>query len=161
MQSDLHERARKLIDLACVAGISQDDEFWLHSHTIDCAECGEYAETTARVIHGLGSFSFDIEPGLIMQAKEAITHAAEVVATRRGVRRRFLAGGAVSALLTSIGSWASWEIGPFAAAQIQVSPWVWKLAVTLFSLPSFCVALLLILGWPYLAGSSEEGRRIA
>lgn len=161
MQNDLHERAHKLIDLACVAGISQDEESWLHSHTIDCTECREHAEATARVIHGLGSFSFDMEPGIGMQVQEAVTHAAEAFAIRRIVRRNFLAGAAISALLTGIGSWASWEIGPLVAAQIQISPWVWKLAVTLCSLPSFCIALLLILGWRYLAGSLDEGRGIA
>lgn len=161
MQNDLHERARELIDLACVAGVSRDDESWLRSHTADCSECRKYAETTARVIRGLGSFSFDTEPGLVMRVQEAITHAAEGVATRRRVRRRFLAGAAISALLTSIGSWATWEIGPFVGAQIHISPWLWKLAVTLGSLPCFCVALLLIFGWPYLAESLEEGREIA
>jgi hypothetical protein len=77
MNNDFHQRARILIDQARVAGISQEEESWLKNHTIGCTECRAYAEITARVIQGLGSFSFDMDPGLTANVQKAITRAAE------------------------------------------------------------------------------------
>jgi hypothetical protein len=156
MNNDFHQRARILIDQARVAGISQEEESWLKNHTIGCTECRAYAETTARVIQGLGSFSFDIDPGLAARVQKAITLAAETAAVRRFARRRFLAGGMIALLLTFTGSLASWEVGGLVVAHIQIAPWLWKTGVVLWSLPSLCVAFVLIFAWRYLAGNFNE-----
>jgi hypothetical protein len=140
MQNDSHQRARVLIDHARVAGISQEEASWLNGHTIGCPECRAYAETTAKVIQGLGSFSFDIDPRLTAHVQEAVARAAEALAARRLVQRKFFAGAAIAALMTCIGSLASWEIGALVAAQIQIAPLVWRMGVALWSLPSLCVA---------------------
>jgi MFS family permease len=158
MNSDFHQRARILIDQAHVAGISQQEESWLKNHTIGCTECRAYAEISARVIQGLGSFSFDIDPGLTAHVQKTITLAAETAAVRRFVRRRFLAGGMIGLLLTSIGSLASWEAGGLVAAHIQIVPWLWRTGVVLWSLPSLCIAFVLIFAWHYLAGNFNEER---
>jgi hypothetical protein len=158
MNNDLHQRARILIDQARVAGISQEEESWLKNHTIGCTQCRAYAEITARVIQGLGSFSFDMDPGLAAHVQKEITRAAETAAVRLFVRRRFLASGMIALLLTSIGSLASWEVGELLAAHIQIVPWLWKTGVVLWSLPSLCVAFVLIFVWRYLAGNFNEER---
>jgi hypothetical protein len=158
MNSDLHQRARILIDQTRVAGIFQEEESWLKNHIIGCTECGAYAEITTRVIQGLGSYSFDMDPGLAAHVQKAITRAAETAAVRRFVRRKFLAGGMIGLLLTSIGSLASWEAGGLVAAHIQIVPWLWKTGVVLWSLPSLCVAFVLIFAWRYLAGNFNEER---
>src|ERR1041385_5449681 len=63
MQSDAHERARFLIDEAQVGGISQEDAGWLRAHGSACAECAWFEETTARIVRGLGAFSFPRQAG--------------------------------------------------------------------------------------------------
>lgn len=161
MQSDFHRRARLLIDHAHVVGISPEEESWLNIHTINCTECRDYAEITARVIQGLGSFSFEVDPGLTERVQKALTRSAEAVAASRVLRRKFFSGAVIALLLTLVGSLASWEAGALVTAQIHISPWTWKTGVVLWSLPSLCVALVLISGWPYLAGSSDEEREVA
>jgi len=161
MQNDFHRRARLLIDQAHVVGISPEEESWLNIHTINCTECRDYAEITERVIQGLGSFSFEVDPGLTERVQKALTRSAEAVATSHVVRQKFFSGAVISLLLTLVGSLASWEAAALVAAQIHISPWTWKTGVVLWSLPSLCVALVLISGWPYLAGNSYEKREVA
>jgi hypothetical protein len=158
MNNDLHQRARILIDQAGVAGISQQEESWLRNHAIGCPECQAYAESTARVIQGLGSFSFDVDPELAAHVQKAITRAAETAAVRRFVRRKFVVAGMIALLLTSIGSLATWEVGGLVAAHARILPSLWKTGVVLWSFPSLCVAFVLIFAWPYLAGNSNEER---
>jgi len=85
MQPDPHQRARFLNDEALVAGISRDDQCWLHSHTDHCAECAAYAELTSRILQGLNSFSFEIEPAMHRRVQNAVTDRAQ----RLGEMRRY------------------------------------------------------------------------
>jgi hypothetical protein len=158
MNNDLHQRARILIDQANVAGISQQEESWLRNHAIGCTECRAYAGITARVIQGLGSFSFDIGPELAAHVQKAITRAAETAAVRRFVRRKFLVAGMIALLLTSVGSLASWKVEGLVAAHVRILPSLWKTGVVLWSLPALCVAFVLIFAWRYLAGNFNEER---
>ena len=61
MQSDVHQRARALIDERLVSGISEEEQRWLGGHLAGCAECAEHAEVTTRILAGLKSLTFDVE----------------------------------------------------------------------------------------------------
>jgi hypothetical protein len=72
MQSDVHQRARFLIEDAAIAGLSKRDERWLHSHLGICGECARYSETTAKMLRGLRSLSFEVDPGMNQRVQDAI-----------------------------------------------------------------------------------------
>src|SRR5437016_10312308 len=58
MPSDMHERARFLIDESRVAGISPDETAWLRAHLAECAECAHQEEITARMLGAMSELSF-------------------------------------------------------------------------------------------------------
>ena len=84
MPSDLHERARFLIDESRVAGISPEDAAWLRAHTAECPECERYEEVGDRILRGLASFSFEFgPPELARPAARGLTAAAGPIPTVR------------------------------------------------------------------------------
>ena len=60
MCGDAHVRARVLIDESRIGGIAPQDASWLAEHIAECVECARFEETTARIVEGLGAFSFDV-----------------------------------------------------------------------------------------------------
>jgi hypothetical protein len=76
MHSDPHQKARFLIDEALIAGITRDDQQWLHGHKEACLECASYAELTSRIVRGLNSLSFEMDPGMNARVQEAVTRRA-------------------------------------------------------------------------------------
>jgi hypothetical protein len=77
MQSDPHQRARFLIDEALIAGIARDDDVWLRSHSAECAECANYAETTSRIVRGLNALSFETDPAMTARVRDALAACAQ------------------------------------------------------------------------------------
>jgi hypothetical protein len=162
MENDLHNRAQLLIDQSMVTGISDADQSWLQNHTGDCAKCRNYAEISARVIRGLGSFSFEIEPGLNVRVQNAVTQQARALAVERDLYRSFLKGFVIALALTCIGSVAVWKSVSWVAAQANLTLWVWHAGVVFFwALPSLSVALLLIVVPRYLLLNVDAERRSA
>src|ERR1700693_5374082 len=89
MHLDPHQRARFLTDETLVAGISREDQCWLRSHTEHCAECAGHAELTSRIVQGLNSFSFEIEPGMHSRVQDAVSaHTQRVGAKRQHLQIR-------------------------------------------------------------------------
>jgi len=72
MPFDAHKIARRLMDEALVAGIAPKDQDWLRDHTAGCGECRGYAELSGRVLRGLHSFSFEIDPGMNPRVQNAV-----------------------------------------------------------------------------------------
>jgi hypothetical protein len=71
MQSD-HERARRLIDEAVLAGLSKGDESWLHNHTRCCGDCVEYSLAMADVLRGLRSISVEVDTNMNQRVRDAV-----------------------------------------------------------------------------------------
>ena len=77
MQSDVHQRARFLIEDAVIARLSKRDECWLRNHLKDCGECAGFSEATTHMLQGLRSLSFAIDPGMNQRVQDAVlSHAA-------------------------------------------------------------------------------------
>ena len=72
MQSDVHERARYLVDEALIAGLSKEDEAWLCSHSRCCVECAEYSAATVDVLRGLRSMSFEVDTGMNQRVRDTV-----------------------------------------------------------------------------------------
>ena len=159
MENNFHKHAQLLIDQSVVSGISEAEQSWLRDHTSECAKCRHYAEISARVIRGLGSFSFEIEPGLNVQVQSAVTERAQVLAVDRDLYRRFFKGFVIALALTCVGSVAVWKSVAWAAAQANLPSAAWQTGVVIFlALPSLSVALLLIAAPRYLLNADGERR---
>jgi hypothetical protein len=80
MPSDVHERARYLIDEALIAGLSKADETWLCNHTRCCAGCAGYSAATADILRGLRSMSFEVDSGMSQRVKDKVVARVRLVA---------------------------------------------------------------------------------
>jgi hypothetical protein len=83
MESDLHQRARFLLDEARISGIAPQYEHWLRSHIADCAECALHQEQLEGIVQGLKSFSFDVDPAQSRRIQDAVSARARKPATAR------------------------------------------------------------------------------
>ena len=156
MENDLHKHAQLLIDQSVVTGISEAEQSWLQNHTSDCAKCRHYAEISTRVIRGLGSFSFEIEPGLNVRVQSAVTQRAQVLAVDRDLYRRFFKGFVIALALTCFGTVTVWKTVAWVAARANLSSAVWQMGIIFLALPSLSVALLLIVAPRYLLNTDGE-----
>jgi hypothetical protein len=86
MHSDVHERARYLIEEELIGALSEEDAGWLRNHTADCVNCAGYAEAAAKMLGGIRSLSFEVDPAMNRRVREAIMTHARQLAVERGRR---------------------------------------------------------------------------
>ncbi len=85
MPFDSHENARLLIDRSAAAGLSKDEQSWLHDHMEACTECTNYAQASARMIQALQSFSFETDAAMSVRVRHAVlTHARQLAGKEPG-----------------------------------------------------------------------------
>ncbi len=70
METD-HERARRLLDMDQVEGISAADREWLDQHLDACAGCSAHRERTAQALQLLRSQPIGMNPALVNAALKA------------------------------------------------------------------------------------------
>lgn len=161
MQSELHERARYLLDRSLVEGIvegiSAEEQRWLDSHIAQCAECTDYAELSGRAVRALDSFAFELDPEAALRIQEAVRARADQMAGAR-----FSTGIPVAFALTIAGSLAMWGIAAWLAARWNVPAPAWHTAfATLWLLPSVVLDVLLLFRVRLMGNhSSDEGEII-
>jgi hypothetical protein len=108
MRLDPHQYARFLIDQKLLTVLSQEEQQWLGRHVEDCAPCDEYGELSARIVQGLNSFSFEVDPKMSARVLKAVTtHARQLTAEEptqgrlQAQRLRWVLGAAAALLLAA------------------------------------------------------------
>jgi hypothetical protein len=152
MTSDLHQRARALIDRAIVEGIPVDDQRWLAVHVAACGECSRYRELSARTLRALDSFAFEYDPAAALRIESLVV--------KRSAQRGSAIAPAIAIALTVLGSLLMWQIAGALAVRWGVSPRLWQTCfVVLWLLPSATVDLLLICRQKFIpAARTEQGQ---
>ena len=76
MPLENHEKARFLLHRSLVEGISLEDRHWLDAHVGQCAECGRYADLSARAIRALDWFALELDPAAALRVdwSVSVTH---------------------------------------------------------------------------------------
>lgn len=152
MQSELHERARLLLDRAAVEGVSPDEQRWLANHISQCAECSRYAELSQRTIRALDSFAFDLDPAAAFRVQTAIRVRAGRMASHG---RDSSMGILVAAFLTIAGSIAMWEPAAWLAIRWNWPAPAWQIGFAiLWLLPSLILDVLLLFRGKWIADDS-------
>ena len=77
MTIDPHAVPRKLIDDAVVAKLPPENDPMVREHLQTCELCREYLDTSTRVLAGLDSFRFEVDPSLESKVGEALRARAE------------------------------------------------------------------------------------
>ena len=107
---DLHKRARLLIDVEQVEGLSPGERRWLEDHLAACEACADWAASAEAVLRALKSISFALPPGLAASTSLRVREKAAELKQRRMRNLALIAGCTVS-----------WVVG------VASAPLVWKL----------------------------------
>ena len=118
-------------------GISLEERRWLDAHVGQCAECGEYADLSARTVRALDCFAIELDPAAALRMENVVRSRAEAHA------RSLWIGTAVAILLTLTGSAVTWRFLAWLASQWNIPSGVWQIGFAAFwFVPSLLLAFV-------------------
>jgi len=112
MKGDLHERARRLIDMERVESLAAPDRRWLEEHLAGCEACAARAAATEAALRAVKTPPVSMPLGLAASAQSIVRRRAEELHAQR---TRNLALG--------VGCTLSWLLG------VASAPLVWRVCV--------------------------------
>ena len=143
MPLDNHEKARFLLHRALVEGISLEDRRWLDAHVGQCAECGRYADLSARAVRALDWFALELDPAAALRIENLVRSRAEAMKSAESHAKCIWMGTAIAIFLTFTGSAVTWRSLAGLASQWNLPSRGWQIAFAAFwLLPSLLLALL-------------------
>ena len=141
MNIENHERARKLMAIRRIEGISSVEETWLDDHLAQCDECSTEANSLALAINSLRAFSVTARPEAVRRASAAIRMRAE---QRQQERQRAIPiwiAAAMSVALAIVTTPYTWAVFAWLGRILQVSDIAWQLGFLVWwFLPASVVA---------------------
>jgi len=138
VQTELHERARLLLDRGMMESIPAEKQRWLDHHLSECAECSRHAELNRRAIQALDSFAFDLDHAAALRVQEAVTRRAERM-------RSTPLAVPLAIALTIAGSFVMWQAVAWVAGQLNLPNRAWQFSFVVFwILPSVLIDMLLL-----------------
>ena len=143
MPLENHEKARLLLHRSLVEGISLEDRRWLDAHVGQCAECGRYADLSARAVRALDWFAFELDPAAVLRVENVVrSRAGEMRSAESHVKSLWIGTG-VAIFLTFTGSAVVWRPLTWLASQWNLPSRVWPIVFAAFwLLPSLLLAFL-------------------
>jgi predicted anti-sigma-YlaC factor YlaD len=143
MPLENHEKARFLLHRSLVEGISLEDRHWLDAHVEQCAECGRYADVSARAVRALDCFALELDPAAALRVENAVRSRAEAMRSAEARAKSLLIGAAIALFLTFAGSAVMWRPLAWLASQWSLPSQVCQIVFMVFwLLPSLLLALL-------------------
>lgn len=156
MPLENHERARFLLHRSLVEGISPEDRQWLDTHVGQCAECGRYADLSARAVRALDWFALELDPAAALRVENAVRSRAEAMRSAEAHAKSLWIGTAVAIFLTFAGSAVAWRPLAWLAGQWNLPSRVCQIVfVAFWLLPSLLLALLPLLRRRLLGDDSD------
>ena len=157
MNGSDHERARELLLLRDVEGISSGDAVWLDSHVGGCADCSVFAEELELTARALRSLPVTASASLVTTTQARVRQRAAELRDHQA--RVFLIGISFGlGLLWSAGSaFVGWKLSAWAAERIHVAPWIVAASfITFWLAPAVAVAIGLLLRHPLSYGGRTD-----
>jgi len=167
VNTDAHERARKLIALAGPETLSAADRpsdqrssnAWLAAHLETCASCRAFAENAAQTIHGLRAIPIAAERSLVSTSQIRVRRRAlELRRNRERLRLVSVSCTAVTlcALLSTVVLWRGFE---WLGERAQLASSVWQVGFLVFCvMPALVAAILLLAKDRHLADHTGSYR---
>ena len=143
MPLENHERARFLLRRSLAEEMSVEDRQWLDAHVGQCAECGRYADLSARAVRALDWFALEPDPAAALRIENVVRSRAEAMRSAEAQARSLWIGTAAAIFLTFTGSAVAWRFLAWLASQWNLPGRVWQIGFAAFwLLPSLLLALL-------------------
>ena len=149
MNASDHERARDLVLLRGIEGISAGDAKWLDSHLVECFECAAFAEELQLTTNALRSMPVTASSSLVGTTQARVRqHAADL--RDREVRLFLIGISFCLGLLWSAGSmFIGWRLSAWLAERLHIAPWAIAAGVVIFWLaPAVAVAIAVLPRYP-------------
>jgi hypothetical protein len=149
MTSSDHERARELVLLGDVEGISDREAAWLASHLDDCAQCSAFAADLALAEQVLRSVPVTAPISLVTATQTRVRQRAAELRDQQA--RNFLIGISFClGLLWSAGSaFVGLKLSGWLADKIHVASWLIATGFVVFWLaPAVAIAIGLLVHHP-------------
>ena len=168
MNTDAHERARKLIALVGPEARSgadlrssdaQSSNAWLAAHVETCASCRAFAENAAETIRGLRGIPIAAERSLVSKTQMRVRRRAlELQRHRERLWLVSISCTAVTlcALLSAAALWRGFE---WLGARAQLAASVWQVGFLVFCvMPALVAGILLLARDTHLADRTGSYR---
>ncbi len=154
MNTDSHERARKLIALASPQALSVADQLssdarssnaWLAAHLETCASCRAFAENAAETIHGLRAIPIAAERSLVATTQMRVRRRALELQRHREHLWLVSISCTAVALCTLLSTVALWRGFEWLGTRAQLASSVWQVGLLVFCMMPALVAGMLLM----------------
>jgi predicted anti-sigma-YlaC factor YlaD len=167
VNTDIHERARKLIALAGPEAFSVFDRLpdarssdaWLVAHLETCASCRAFAENTAETIRGLRAIPIAAELSLVSTTQMRVRRRALELQRHRERLWLVLVSCTAVTLCALLSTFALWWGFAWLGERAQLAPSVWQVGFLVFCvMPALVAGILLLAKDTHLADHTGSYR---
>ena len=146
-----HDRARELLLLSGVEGVTATDERWLEAHTGACDACADFARSIQAASSALRTMPTGADAALVTATQARLRHRAAELAEHRAHTRMVLAACVLAVASTAATAPFLWQGMAWLGGQAGVPNPFWQLGFfTALSLPA-------LLGGAVLLAARQNG----
>ncbi|HEY6291333.1 MAG TPA: hypothetical protein VI455_07180 [Terriglobia bacterium] len=140
-----HERARRLIDMERVEGLSAADQKWLKAHLGDCEACANWASSTNAAVRAVVTVSVAVPSGLASATKFRVRQQARELNQRRMRNTGLVVGCALSWVVGVASAPLVWRVCEWLGSEVHLPRVVWMIGfVSWWLVPAAAAAALLL-----------------
>jgi len=142
---ELHERARRLIDMERVEGLASEDRRWLADHLAACETCAGRAAQTEATLRALKTAPVSLPGGLAASAQLVVRRRAEELRAQHTRNVALAIGCALSWVLGVASAPLVWKVCAWLGATFDLPRAVWVLGfVTWWFVPLAVMGLVIL-----------------
>jgi hypothetical protein len=158
--SDVHARAKQLIDQHHVEGLAGQEREWLEAHLQDCGDCAAVAQATEKALGALRTDVIPFPAGLASRTQFRVRLRAQQLEERAP---RSLAVWAIAGVSWALGIATApyvWQLFAWAGERLHVPKLAWELGFGLWWLiPALIAGVILLMDSPRQKFSSGWNQR--
>ncbi|HUI40435.1 MAG TPA: hypothetical protein VL523_00550 [Terriglobia bacterium] len=142
---DLHERARRLVDVERVEGLATEERRWLQDHLAACETCAAWAQSADAALRAFKSVSVALPPALAASARFRVRERAAELKQQRARNAALIAGCALSWLLGVASAPLVWKLCAWLGSAFGLPRIVWELGFAAWwFVPASAAALVIV-----------------
>ena len=158
MKEDRHERARRLVDVERVEGLTREDRSWLEEHLRECDDCSRWADRTDAALRALINVPVVLPSGLAAATSFRVRSEAEAHNERRIRSLGLIVGCALSWVLGGASAPLVWRVCAWLGSELGLPRAVWILGFAGWWLAPASAAAALILWHQERVGRESQDR---
>ena len=160
MKGEHHERAKLLLDISVVEGVSEAEQGWLSTHLEGCLGCAAYAESLSRTVAAMRSLPAALDPEVVEATRLRVRVRAHQLREHQSRMRALWVACGLSWLLGVVSAPLLWWGVQWIGERLAV-PEPARVAAFLFTwmAPATVIAALLV--WRRAQTAGENGRSLA